>query len=181
MSQKVLLIKNLTNALICGVIAFFVRYFMNEAYQQIPDNWLSRNKELDIKLANKDVLKPRGVQDAEKLNNTLVYDSMLCAILVFVAIFLETLVVQATKASIFKYMIVNNIIITTIVTGTRYALWKFEVLQKIPSKIPVIGGVNYLNETNKELGTTSIYTITAIVTQLAKKLIATIMCAEVTV
>ena len=38
MSQKVLLIKNLTNALICGVIAFFVRYFMNEAYQQIPDN-----------------------------------------------------------------------------------------------------------------------------------------------
>lgn len=179
MSQKVLLIKNLTNALICGVIAFFVRYFMNEAYQQIPDNWPTQL--LDIKLANKDVLKPRGVQDAEKLNNTLVYDSMLCAILVFVAIFLETLVVQATKASIFKYMIVNIIIITTIVTGTRYALWKFEVLQKIPSKIPVIGGVNYLNETNKELGTTAIYTITAIVTQLAKKLIATIMCAEVTV
>ena len=100
------IIKNLTNALICGAIAVIIRYFLSEAIKRIPDT--APSFLIDIKKANGSVLLPRNVQDDTRLDNTLIYDSVLCGILVFISTFLQTLVVQATHATVFKYQAVNN-------------------------------------------------------------------------
>jgi len=171
------IIKNLTNALICGAIAAIIRYFLSEAIKRIPDT--APSFLIDIKKANGSVLLPRNVQDDTRLDNTLIYDSVLCGILVFISTFLQTLVVQATHATVFKYQAVNNIMTGGIVSGLRYVLWKLEVLQKIPKDLPVIGGMHYLNETPKENSTLIIYKVSCALSHIFKKLIATIMCAEV--
>jgi hypothetical protein len=163
------LIKNITNALICGVVAIFVRYFINDAFTKIPKSVPVQI--LNIKLANEDVLKERGVQGDTSFKSTLQYDSLLCGVIVFLGTFLQGLFVQATHFSIFKYTMVNNLITAVIVSAIRFILWKFNVLQKIPETIPVIGGISYLNETTKEYGTISIYAIVSILALLTKKLI----------
>ncbi len=175
MSQKVLLMKNITNALICAIIAFFVRYFSSELFKLIPNTLPTFF--YDIQLANHSVAVESRPRD--NLKNTLIYDSLLCSVVVFIAIFLQTLIVQLTKASIFKYTPVNNIMTGAIVGGIRYALFKTELLQKIPSHLPIIGGMHYLNESPRQTSTVIIYKVICAVSMILKKIIAIVMCAEV--